>query len=946
MYRYYQTREKGAWHPLLVKAGVDAEKLALGEGARKLTILSTNNLVADGDDEGVARNRDDISYKGPLYFDIDNKTDIPLAIDSTLRLCDRLIAMGVPDDALQIFASGSKGMHLLVQDQLFAAGRFTRRLPEIYREMARELYVPGLDFGVYSAGRGNSFRIPNIQRDDGNYRVPITYGELKTLSADAYGELVKAPRQLHRAEHPDLKVQALEIMFEEAKKRVNAKQKVVLIATSVEMEAIKNDPPACVQEMADYKSIRAGVTFNQVATQVACYAVRANPAAHVAEGLFDRLAQHGVSSSYPGVRDKRQHIQGQANYLRHNPKFYFGCNAMRALLAKSPCEGCPLERSESHGNGADGDISCLVREDGYYVKQAEGVRRITNFSLNPTDTFIDIPQDGTSPRRVGAMMEVVKDGLTVATIVMDESGFAGRSAFLKTVEGLHDLVFQGTDNDVQRIKKVIYESGGDLGEVYRVYTSGVHVGEVNGRAVNTYVEPGMSINSLKVRDTHQFAGEMQARPRFADAQVAKPGDPDTESALTSLLRINQPLEVAMIVGWFVAAHFKSHLDHLYSEFPILSLWGNAGSGKSKTAALMGWLCGVSYGVTDSGANLTNITSFALLDYVSNSTTVPRLLEEFNKSKMMRESKYIEVGEMLKAAWGGETILKGSLGKGAGARGRSSATTVSYRVCAPLIVVSEQELQMPAIQERTVRVKLSKAKRAGRVKFFQEAEKGRPLLREVGKALMLTALTTSSDAVRSRMEACSRQIPEDITDRPRRSLQILLFGLGVLHDLVIDQLKYPMTAGVVAELQDELIKHAASQEGETVVQSEVDLVVAEMMVLIAMSQAAQSSGTGAVWLRPMVDYEVTDTHLILDPVLAHTFYVHYMRKEKGKAPVIDDVQQFLSLVPEEPYFARMTRYGRLGDGRPVLFLNLEHMRKKGLNTTLVKPEVDSDSAHHA
>jgi len=943
MYRYYQTREKGAWHPLLLKSGQDPEGLALEKGARKLTILATNELVADGDDEGISRNRDQISYKGPLYFDIDCKEDLGQAIESGIRLCDRLISLGVPEELLQPFASGSKGVHLLVPDSLFSSGRFTRRLPEIYREMARELFVPGLDFAVYSAGRGNSFRIQNVQREDGNYRVPLTYAELKLLTADSYRQLVKQPKQLHRMDAPNLKVQDLEIMFEEAKKRVNAKQKVVLIASSVEMEAIKAEPPACIHALVDYKTLRAGVTFNQVATQVATYAVRANPTSHITEGLFDRLAQHGVSSSYNSVRDRRQHLQGQVGYLRHNLGFHFGCNAIRALLAKSPCEGCPLEKSESHGRGADGDIGCLVREDGYYVKQAEGSRRLTNFVLTPTDTFIDVPQDGTSPRRVGSMMQVIKDGLTLASIVTDESAFTSRSAFLRSVEGLHDLVFQGSDNDVQRIKKVVFESSGDLGEVYRVYAAGMHVNEVHGKPVMTYVEPGMSINSMKVRDTHQFAGEMQARPHFAEAKLAQPANPDTESAVLALLRINQPTEVALIIGWFVATHFKAHIDYLYSEFPVLSLWGNAGSGKSKTAELVSWLCGTDYMRSDSGVNVTDITPFALLDYISNTSTVPRLLEEYNKSKMQRGSKFQQVGEMLKAAWGGESILKGTIGKGGGARGRSGATTVSYKVCAPLVVMSEQELEMPAIQERTIRVKLSKNKRAGRKGFFAEAQEGRELLRSVGKVLMFTALTTPPEEVRKQMEVASGLLPDDLTDRPRRSLQVVLFALRAFRRVLAEQLQYRTASEVVEELEGELVKYAMKLAGEAVVQSEVDLVVSEIMVLITMSVAAQSSGTGVVWLRPMVDYMITDSYLLIDPVLAHTFYVHYMTKEKRKPPVIDEVNQFLNLITEEPYFSAMDRYQQLGDGRPVLFLDLSKMREKGLNVGLICPEEPENAA---
>ena len=168
MYRYVLPSEQGAWVPIRSE---DLEARIKELNAKKVTILEVSELVEDG------RDRKSYSYRGPLYFDIDCKGDLALAIESGKKLADKLIDLGVPQQGVRIYASGSKGIHVTVDQKYFSSGRPIKGLPLVYKVMAKELYVPGLDFAVYSCGRGNAFRVVNVQRDDGNYRVPLMYEE-------------------------------------------------------------------------------------------------------------------------------------------------------------------------------------------------------------------------------------------------------------------------------------------------------------------------------------------------------------------------------------------------------------------------------------------------------------------------------------------------------------------------------------------------------------------------------------------------------------------------------------------------------------------------------------------------------------------------------------------------------------------------------------------------
>jgi hypothetical protein len=929
MYHYYQRSEHDAWFLLPSHPGEDPVELAKAQGAKKLTILALNQIVNDGTEAELPRNRDKIGYRGPLYFDIDCKDDLAQAITSGQELIGKLTRMSVPKGCIEIFLSGSKGLHILVNETFFTSKRFILRLPEIYKEMARSLFVIGLDYSVYSSGRGNCFRIVNQQRYDGNYRVPVTADELAVLTVDRYREWVKAPRTVEVDAPQGRVVQELRALFDESKKRVTAKPKLVIIASSADMEAIREPVPACIQMLCDSDSLKADASYNQVATQLATYIVRAGVSQTVTEGLAARLASSAKSSKYNTAKLRRDHIEAQIRYVEHTPTFSFGCNAIRALLSKRPCEGCVIEAGANKDGDHDTSLSAVAEPDGYYIRQGDGKRRISNFILQAIDAFIDVPQDGTRPRRIGTRMAVIKDGNDLGNIFFKESAFSGRSAFLKELEGIENLTFQGTDLDVQKIKIVVFAEAGDVGEIFQVYTAGVHLDFVDNNPVLTYVEPDMSINSVKVRGTHQFLGNLMARPYFAHTTMCERGDEAVDNALHHLLKINQKAEVGSLIGWIVSSHFKTHFMHKWSQFPILCLWGSAGSGKSATAGLITWLNGTDYMQKDSGVSAPSTSHYAMLEYLSSTTTIPRIIEEFNKSKMTTTA-YKDVGERIKQAWNGESTLKGRLGRGN--MGRTNAEAIAIPLSSPLIVISEQEIEVPAIQERSIRVHLTKKKRGQCREPFYYASKHREDLRRLGKAIMAKALITTPEAIDALMEKASTLLPTDMDDRPRYSQQVELVGLWLLQE-VCEELHLLKALKTLDAVIKAVITRCSGQ-GEGIVQSEIDLVVQKMAVIVAISRSAEESGAGQPYLSEGLHYSVTPEYLVLDPVLAHATYTRFCNVDERSPPVISSGTQFVKLIREEPYFVKLAPHAGMGGGRPMLFLSLQELQSKDIDISLL------------
>jgi hypothetical protein len=407
------------------------------------------------------------------------------------------------------------------------------------------------------------------------------------------------------------------------------------------------------------------------------------------------------------------------------------------------------------------------------------------------------------------------------------------------------------------------------------------------------------------------------------------GGEQVDRILTHLLKINQKHEIGLMVGWCIAAHFKTHFMHLYSQFPILSLWGSAGAGKSKTAGLITWLNGTDYMLKDSGVSAPSTSHYGMLEYLSSTTTIPRIIEEFNKSKMTSKT-YMDVVERIKQAWNGESTLKGRLGRGN--MGRTSAEAIAIPLSSPLIVISEQEIEVPAIQERSIRVQLTKIKRAHCRDHFRLATAGRDHLRSFGKAIMASALTTSPEDIEALMEKVSELLPPEMDDRPRFSLQVIIVGLWKLKE-VCEQLHLFQSLDALDMVIKVMVDHCASS-GDGYVQSEIDLVLQKIAVIVAISRSAEEATKGNVYLTEGLHYAVTPEYLVLDPVLAHASYTRYCNVDERSTPVINSGAQFLKLITEESYYVKYEPYASMGGGRPMLFLSLKMLQEKNIDISLL------------
>ena len=172
MFIYAQTTEHSTWVPVKYTPK-QTDKELQEQGFVRATILRLDKVLADGER--------DASYAGPFFMDLDAK-DLADGIAAAKLLHTKLLDRHVPERVLQWSCSGSKGFHLVVDEHCFSSGRASTNLPAIYSEMAGDLMVFGTDFSVYNAGKGTCWRLHNVRREDGRYRVRIAAAELMRIS--------------------------------------------------------------------------------------------------------------------------------------------------------------------------------------------------------------------------------------------------------------------------------------------------------------------------------------------------------------------------------------------------------------------------------------------------------------------------------------------------------------------------------------------------------------------------------------------------------------------------------------------------------------------------------------------------------------------------------------------------------------------------------------------
>jgi hypothetical protein len=144
---------------------------------------------------------------GDMPLDFDNKAAPEKALDEMRVLS--LIHLPELYDAdpydFEFYCSGSKGFHCIIPAALFGLQNGNRYLPLIYKKIAsrwiEQFDLKTLDMQLYKMKRGQPFRIANVRRSNGRYKVRLTLDEVRELTFNQLWELSREPRYVERTEY-------------------------------------------------------------------------------------------------------------------------------------------------------------------------------------------------------------------------------------------------------------------------------------------------------------------------------------------------------------------------------------------------------------------------------------------------------------------------------------------------------------------------------------------------------------------------------------------------------------------------------------------------------------------------------------------------------------------------------------------------------------------------
>jgi len=926
MFRYYSIAEQSPWEMTLDTP--EALEALIAKQCQMVSVLAISDDFNDDSDP------DKITYKGGLYFDIDYDKRLDKSIEALHTLIGKLEGQGVDRQDILVWASGKKGFHIVVPSKVFSSGRAIRYLPYIYKEMALELFVDGVDMVVYSGKKGRLWRQENVQRaDNGKFKVGLLPEEVNNLTVEEYTRLTDKARNIEQLT-PCKEATKLSVLFELCKKRVIFKQKQQKqdIESEVSDELLSQFSetlPGCIQKLVEEGANEGTSNFNQAAMQFGIFVARSKMHRNFWQPIVEQMAKNVTSGTYKTERNRVEHLIGMIRYAATSSSRKFSRGALFSVI--SPCGGCPICQTAEGEDIQDVDEDNLAgiteRADGYYVATADGARRITTYTIKPENFYTTKAQDTELTRRVGIEAGIMVGGKEIASAKIEESAWDSKGSLIKELRGIKNLAFLGGDQEVQRLKHYLFTKEFDMGEIQQVFSAGIHRHPVGKLSTLVYVEPGFSVTAQKERDTHYVDGRVPAPPRISEQEFPDLKDPAFKETIQALLKVNQPHIVGQILGWYAACHLKVHLQSVENQFPILNLWGNAESGKTTTACVFACLSGCDYIMEDSPISLGGATPWAVANFAASTTTAPRLLDEFNRSKI-KESNYNYFAEVMKAAWNNQTFSRGAVTSAAKAdgKGRSGAGVIDYKISGPIVVMSEQSPEMPALKQRMVQVGMSTKSRVGCDDHFYTVLDNRKQLWRLSRAMVWASLDKLPNWTSKKMKEYRDVIPKKIEARSNYSYRVVLTGLDFFQE-VLEGLKLDMTAEI-NELKGAVLAHLSGQEqhisrdkGKT----EVDAVMQAFNLMAGM----EDGSSGKTYIVSGKHYIMAEGKLYIDLIMAHALYKRYARSFQERV-VISDVNQFRTLLHQEGYYLESKKAEVLSKAREMEVLDMDKMVEKGLD----------------
>ncbi len=896
MFRYSKGEGKEKWK--LIENSEKAIAAAVSTGAHFVTVLSIDQDIEHAEEDAK------VHYKGPMYFDIDS-SDENQSLEDCRRLLLKLYAdLGVNLNDCVIHCTGGKGFHILVPAKVFSSGKAVRFLPYTYKKMALEFNLEHLDYGIYSCGKGRMWRLENIKRASGRYKVRLSAAEIFGCSFEEIYEKTLYPGDVTPFDQKDVEFSAeMAALF----RRSEFKPKKIITVADDKLQALPTDPE-CIQKLVELEDLAEGRRFNHLTLALASYAKGRGWEYEELESRAEKIIEEYPSSVYKDRREKIRHIKSIFRYVSSTDAYVFSCQNIRLNVKceLTCCPNCAIERQLAETD-YDSSLGIEIVHNCYFRRTDTGRNQLTTFVIVPNSVieFVDVLTEPEFTMNT----TLIADNKHQRNVVFTQPDWASKSALIKKLPH-PDFAYIGGDTDVQRLFKVVAQI--KVPQKTGVKVIGLH--KVDGKW--HFVSKEGSIGPNNEENELLLETDYYLPTKLLSAQL--PSIQDAKQVMDSLFEFNTKEVVTPLIGWFVASFFKERIFEFTRQFPLLFIFGAAGAGKTQTILNLKRMFNLEI---DNIKSIADVTGFTLIKSANSNNTIPLMLDEY-KSTTFSTFQVKMVSKLIRAAYNNEV----------GERGTASQEIKTYFYRAPIILAGEQTVTEPAARDRIIEVHMNKLTSAPHLPQFKALQQAP--LEKLGKLLLMTALQISDDEIKELLDYGQEVVPEYFTDRPRLNQAIVIVGLKLLAKVMEPYGHRDKVEAAIREYIDDSAAHHKEDFAESQ-KSDVDKI---LEAIALMSDTDERYKLAQDW-----EYDIDGNVLYLNLRMVYTKFMKFAGEYNVEADAMNYTSA-LKLLKKEPYFVKDNVMRKLKTGTKLcVALNIPTLKERNLNLQgILDVEVVKDS----
>lgn len=960
-YFFYMTKPKSTWEVALAS---ERQRITKSGKACFVTALDVDNAFTE---DLTAEESLNCRYSGDMYFDFDGALDEVLP--QVKMFLTKLKAKDVDLDSLKLYLTGGRGVHIEIPMPVFM-GVVPKNgvvgLPHIYKECANELYVDTLDLKIFSSGRGRQWRVCNVDRGGGKFKVPVMADEMMAMTVEEYDRLCSSPRNEPPRSTPMLNAE-MALMYTIAKDKVEKalQKKKARKVVADPLKKFNGEWPETLLLILNGLGLNPDVGWSSIALQLAITACalgkKEDELIQAADPLIN--SHTGDSDKYNTPAARRSDLRRRYRHAFNSVTYEFSPGGILSLLspelrsnsdlrsgdewqpdepkkpkaavtpatedtpespAATPTETAEETPEEEEIEEEDETAPVRISKHGIFVRAEDGYKRASQVGLGRVTLLRKLDNSN-----IGYEVEVFKSGHSQGTHLLGMDKFASRASF-QTWTMNWSASMAASDIQTSRIADLLGNRVDKNKDITYVVTR---------EGIDLVVPPGAkSDEDFEIvwaspdQVTGSKGGHYRFRPAMADESQFKSDlmsapllTTEDEKLVDCLLNMNSTQNMAKLLGWFSAAFMCQLFRRFYSkQFPSLQVFGQAGAGKSKSVGVCSHL---HYFMRDPKVfQSVGQTQFPILAAVSSSASQVVLFEEL-KSREMNKGTRDFLLNILRCNYDATDIARGAI-----SRDKASRDTVvnNYGNSGPVAFVGEALESQSAMLERCILVSLSKDDRYGKSEHFHYVEEHCTGLGKLGKAMALSVMATEVSSFRGqfkevfqRVKMEAGELGED-KERPVFNIAVTVMGLDLLrktlHAVFGERFDERLD-----ELRDSMLNHVIENIPNNM--SEASRV---LDVIASLTRSFDEQYR----IAPGVDYTISADGKTVDLKLrtAYTKYVRWQRS-LGMEVLFDN---------ENAFVAGMANYGGtikracvesvLHDSpRAIVYrLSVEYMDKEGVD----------------